>query len=485
MKLSTLLLMLGLASPALAQLQSGLRLENFSGTSGLIIDPTAHFNNPLRWDVNLAGAGLFLDNNYVFIRNSSTLDLLRNVDERTIFLRADELEGPVGRDTYVIDFHTARRRHYAAVASYIDGPALAVRIGSQHSIGFFTRAAVWGSSYDIPAKFSYYPYDRRPFYDTFRVPMLEGAMIGWKEYGLNYAVKIPTYYGSLRFGINGRALVGYESAYVYSQKAFDYTKLPNNEIFIEGAMGTFGFTTTNLDIDNFDLVRNGNGLAVDVAASIAYGEDDEGNYLWRASMSLTNLGSLRFNHAEQHHIMADSSRLALDDYRHYTDKLMDLKDLARQFSYNTMGDSSASYIGDRFRISMPAAVNLQVDVSIAPNLFANALVVQRLPTPDPSPKSPNLIAVTPRFEHRWFSASLPVVFYEWSDLRLGAALRLGYLVVGSDNLLSHFGHRDFYGTDIYVALKLNPFELHLSDIFGGTRSSQGPKRRGKVKCYKF
>lgn len=478
--------MLGLASPTFAQLQSGLRFENYAGASGLTIDPTAHFNNPLDWDVNLAGAGLFIENNYFFLRNTSTIDLLSTIDDNTIFVRANDPEAPVGRDTYVIDFHTVRRRHYGAVAAYVDGPALAIRIGSNHSIGFFSRAAAWASSYDIPAQFSYYPYDRRPFYDTFRVPMLEGALISWKEYGLNYAIRIPTYYGSLRFGFNGRALQGYESAYLYSEKAFDYTKLPNDEIVIEGAMGSYGFTTTNLDSDRFDPVKNGNGLAFDFGASVVYGEDDDGNYLWRASLALTNLGSLSFNHAEQHHIMADSSRLALDDYRQYKDKLMALKDISRQFSYNTMGDSLASYIGDRFRISMPAAVNLQADYSFSPWIYLNALLVQRLPTPDPSPKSPNLFALTPRIEHRWFSASLPVVLYEWSDLRIGAALRMGFLVVGSDNVLSLFGHRNFSGTDLYVALKINPFNLGLN-VFDGGGSSYGKKHRkgGKVKCYDF
>ncbi|MBK8557306.1 MAG: hypothetical protein IPL65_16755 [Lewinellaceae bacterium] len=48
--------------------------------------------------------------------------------------------------------------------------------------------------------------------------------------------------------------------------------------------------------------------------------------------------------------------------------------------------------------------------------------MQRIPLGRQSLKRPNMLAVVPRFEHRWFSASLPVVVDDWRFLRIGFAM---------------------------------------------------------------
>ncbi|GAB4253320.1 MAG: hypothetical protein Kow0027_18600 [Saprospiraceae bacterium] len=489
MRPSILLLLLLVGQVSFAQYQLGLRTERYSGTSGLFLNPTSQLYNPLKWDLNLVGVGAFISNNYTFLRQTSTTDFLFSLSDKTDLIKAEHVEGSVAQDTYVIDFNNAKRRHYATTFGYVDGPALSVRIAENHAVGIFSRAAVLGGSQDIPAVFSYYPYNDRAFYDTFTVPKFQGAAMGWKEFGVNYAYKLPTYYGSLSFGINVRRLTTYEGAFITSDRPFRYTKLPDDVATLENAEGEFGFTTTHLHANEFKPRKSGNGWAFDLAATALIDEDGYGGYRWRLSAALLDIGWARFTSAEKHHIGTDpSANIDLHDYMKYSNQLMHLDDIARQFSYETMGDSLASLIGNSFTLALPASLSLQADYALNNLVFVNATLVQSIPTPLPSPQRGCILALTPRLEHRWFSLSAPMVLYNWSSLRMGLAARLGYLVIGSDHVGSLFGQKDFYGTDLYVALKFNPFDLNLGWFGGGGSTGSGGKkirRGGKVKCYQF
>ena len=98
------------------------------------------------------------------------------------------------------------------------------------------------------------------------------------------------------------------------------------------------------------------------------------------------------------------------------------------------------------------------------------------------------MAVVPRFEHRWVSFSLPVVLNDWQSLRVGAAARLGWLYLGSDNLGSFFKKQKLTGTDFYIGLKINAFSLNFNKGNSLTRESnpyRGRRKMGKIKCYSF
>jgi hypothetical protein len=72
--------------------------------------------------------------------------------------------------------------------------------------------------------------------------------------------------------------------------------------------------------------------------------------------------------------------------------------------------------------------------------------------------APNIEALTPRYESRWFMAALPVSLYNKSDLHVGLSLRLGVLTIGSDDLESLFIPGKLAGTDLYMGLRLSNFK---------------------------
>ena len=97
------------------------------------------------------------------------------------------------------------------------------------------------------------------------------------------------------------------------------------------------------------------------------------------------------------------------------------------------------------------------------------------------------MVVSPRYETRWFGASIPVSLYNWEKVNYGLALRLGFLSLGTDNLGSMIENKDFSGSDFYVALKINPFQWGGDDDNKGwiNRWKSGNKKKGKVRCFEF
>ena len=91
----------------------------------------------------------------------------------------------------------------------------------------------------------------------------------------------------------------------------------------------------------------------------------------------------------------------------------------------------------------------------------------------------------PRFEHRWFGASLPVVIYNYEKFRLGVAVRLAYLTIGTDHLVSLFKSNEFTGTSFYVALKFNPFNINWERSGGGSGNRNIGGRGKAMGCYQF
>ena len=81
--LTTCLLLLCLNFNLKAQEQLGLRTDSYSGINSIMLNPANFISSQFKWDVNLVGVGLFLENSYGFIHNTNLLDIARlfpNVD---------------------------------------------------------------------------------------------------------------------------------------------------------------------------------------------------------------------------------------------------------------------------------------------------------------------------------------------------------------------------------------------------------------------
>ncbi|RMF24320.1 MAG: hypothetical protein D6765_11965 [Bacteroidetes bacterium] len=480
-----LVLLIGLLSlRSSAQEQLGLRLENYAGVSSLFLNPAGQLFNPLPWDVQLAGAGLFFQNNYLYLEHTSTLDLLQNGRDAE-FYSGPYLEGVVPPNGYVADYYRDGAKRFGAARAYLTGPSAAVRLGQRHAVGFSTRLRTEVAAFGIPNEFSYYQYDQRNLFDPFHIPPLHGAGLSWRELGLHYAYKFETANGEAGLGLSLRFLQGLEGGFFKNNGTrVEYSKTSNSSAVVGQADFEFGFTTTNLDSSEYRLRPNGGGLAFDLGfIKTTFGDD--GPYRFKWGLALLDFGYVTYDIAERHALQLDDT-LTIDQ-RDYSDIIgpEDLDKAVRTFSLNALGDSLATLQGNSFRLWLPAALSFQFDYHFAGDFYLNATLVQRLPTPGVAARRSNVLALTPRFERRWYSLSLPLVLYNWNDYRTGLALRLGFLVLGTDHLESLFFKKNYAGTDFYVALKINPFDWPFSREKKERHYRHRRASRERVKCYKF
>ncbi|MCI5081261.1 MAG: DUF5723 family protein [Saprospiraceae bacterium] len=469
-----------------AQEQIGLRLDHYSGINAIFLNPSGHRTTPFNWDLNLVEAGAFAENNYAYLINTKLTDLLRSSDEyEIVYDLKREAEFNTDKDVIYLDYSRGSKRRYFSAIANVVGPSFYIRLNPRHTVGLFSRTRTFTGTRNIPAAYGYYNYTEQPLNESFTVEPFNLSGMVWNEIGLNYAFTTETTNGQWTFGANFKYLMGYEGYFVNNQSNFDYTKLASNDIQGEDVDLTFGFTDGNTNAQDFQLEQNGSGFGLDLGATYTFGESPE-TYEWKLGFSLIDLGRIRFNNNAQQHSIQQINPVTIDtDLYRQLNGLSDAEDYIQLLSAQTLGDSTASQVGNEFDVWLPQAFSVQFDRRFSKNWYIGAALVEQIPVGEKRLQRGGLLVVSPRFESRWFGASIPVSLYNWEQIRYGAALRLGFLTLGTDNLGSIVQNQDFSGSDFYIALKINPFNLGNKEDKKGWINRSKKRSRTKVECYEF
>jgi hypothetical protein len=487
-KTTALALLLGICSPLLAQEQAGIRLSGYGGINSALLNPAATALSSWHWDVNLLEGAAHAWNNYAYMEQTSLLHLWQQRDGLDIIAAPDLPRGELPpTSATIVDFERDDRRRAALALGSLLGPSFYFSIGEQHRLGLLTRLRFMSTARGVDTQFSYYDYFNRPFFSEFEVSPFSMAAVGWSEIGLHYAFRGETGSGQIAWGATLKALQGFEGGYWHNASAFRLQKQPND--FLSGSPIDFryGHTNSNLDGDGFAPQRNGGGLGLDLGLSWTIDGAADAPYHWKMGVSLIDFGRLSFNRNARNHQVRTNSQTTINTtpYRSYA-ALNESESYLAFFSSQALGDSAASLTGESFSLWLPAALSLQIDHALGGPLYVGAALVQGLPM-NPGLRRGSLLVLSPRLESRWLEAALPVSLYDWQSLRLGMAVRLAFLTIGTDHLGSIFRRTDFYGTDFYLALKVNPFKNAADQGWqrGSKRSRPGGGNRGKVRCYQF
>lgn len=457
-----------------AQEQLGLRTDNYSGIHGSLLNPSHNVTSLFRWDINLVSAGVSAQTNYGFIQNTNVFHAIRNNEELILMQDLENPNAPSPNDL-IVNFDDSNKLKYASIFANIMGPSLMVKLENGHSFGFFTNIRSAVSTHDIPAILNYSTFFDTPFYDYINVDPFKISTMVWSEFGLNYAAKIEAYDGYFGLGANLKFINAYEAAYINVKRSVLSAQIPGDTLLFQNPHLNYGVTNMNLEGEDLSFQSNGFGVGVDLGLTYVY-EGNEDHYKWKVGVSLLDLGQIELSrNAEEHDLNTDT--LVVFPSRQF--QSVANQDRIHLLSQVGLRDSTASLTSSNFRMGLPGAISIQGDYKIMEFLYLNGVFIQRIPMGENSIRRNNLMAVTPRFEHRWFGFSMPVVLLNYQKLSLGTSVRLAFLTIGSDDVGSFFGKRNLDSSDFYVALKINPFNLDLN--LGG-----GRKKRGKnVKCYQF
>ena len=155
-------------------------------------------------------------------------------------------------------------------------------------------------------------------------------------------------------------------------------------------------------------------------------------YLYRVSVSLTDIGRVRFKNPAyvlQQEVHTQNKRLLFDDFQ----KMGGSE--GAFLAVNKSLDVSGSLAPD-FRSVLPMAFQASVDYNIKPKVYVSGLWVQNLISQNAfGMKAESVIAVTPRYEHKWYEISVPVTLMNrYRSPAIGLAGRAGPLWIGTDHL---------------------------------------------------
>lgn len=171
------------------------------------------------------------------------------------------------------------------------------------------------------------------------------------------------------------------------------------------------------------------------------------DYDYRLGVSVVDLGFIRFsdkvNTSQFNQSISNSVPYFID---------------TSQYTYATdtnLYNYASSMSQEHYSMGLPTAACLQFDWHYYKNWYLNGTFVQGLNFSNSTVRRPTMLAVTPRYEKRWFEVNLPVSVSDMKYFRLGLSLRLWNFIIGSDNLLGSLGAGMNRSFDLYVSLRMN------------------------------
>ncbi len=459
-----LLIAMLLSGRLAAQEKAGLAVSNFGGVYNTILNPASPPLSKIFLDVNLLGADIFLENNFMFIHKQ---------DYRLLDFISLNPELPVyGERGQGVDYYNTGGGVKGFQQVDIMGPSVSFTMGKQ-SVGIFTRARTITSIHDLPRDVAILLYEGLDFDSLYGKYYDHGAfdfsVAGWGELGFNYS-RILTFIHDNEFavGANIRFLFGYAGTTIKAQK-LSYALLNDTTLDIQDMNADIGFSIP-IDLESNEFPDNdpkfkGKGIAFDLGMTYVHRfETKTGSrpkrfcayefkdYIYKIGLSLRNLGQIKFRENAQQNSFTDVSVYwtDLDTVSFYN-----IKELTSTFSSVFYGDPNASFQSHNFHLGMPANLSFQADYQYYPNWYVNTVLVLPLKLSANQLHIPAQATVSLRYETSRFEVNIPFSFYDFRKPHLGMYVRFYVFSIGTDNLGGLFPFRDFTGMDLYMSVKFH------------------------------
>lgn len=454
----------------LAQNRLGMTTGNYAGINSIHLNPSSMINSEYFLDVHLAGGGVFVLNNYMFLRKEdySIGSLLFQPQDFTTFT------GEMGDDRYVDAWNRKELKHgFSNVQLF--GPSAMITVG-QNSFGFYTGFRslinVKDFSYDV-AKNAYEGLDYPPFhgevFNQNRDMHLEA--IQFSEIALSYSRNVYTRnYDKLDLGITFKYLIPHNAVKLHIDN-IEYM-MPNSDVLNVYDLNADLRMASPVNYNNSNIPDGGGwikggGFAVDLGVTYTKTKklqrsyqrftrlchQEQPAYDYRIGFSIMDLGSITLRNNVQVHRYRDVEAVWPDvgniDYESVSDALQEV-------STQLLGTPGASVSDEaRFSMGLPTAVSLQADYHYFRNWYLHSTLIYGLPGGATGFNRASYFSVMPRWESALFGAGLPVSVHRFRQPQVGFNLRLAYLTVGTSNLSHYLGLSELNGVDFYFSLKFS------------------------------
>lgn len=462
-----------------AQEMFGLINGTRSGISGARINP-AFIADSRNWlDVNIFTLDVFEENNFLYIPSDEYY-------VGKLFQQTPNWRDYEGKP--FLDFYEKNRKWDLFTQVYAQLPSAMINLGD-HGFGiqFNFRQHANLMNVDNPiSKFMVEGIDFEPQQNIlYTSEGLSFRQASWLEAGLSYAYvfkKIARHHWSA--GITVKKLFGVNSFFL-DTKNTEFIVYNDSTLHVRATDLQYGYSPSpgsgNEVIDFSEGIFNGNGWSFDLG--VVYQMKTEGNgekrfnrpceqkydnYIFKLGLSLIDLGWIDYKRNAVHR-SAEQTEIYWTNLNSYD--FSGIGDFTQDLGLHA--SPAPASVDDQFRLFLPTAASVQFDYRFYPGWYANATLIHGIPVGELRMTMPSIVAITPRYETRWLEVNLPFMLYDWYRPRMGFAVRVFNVTIGTDYLNTLFGFRDFTGLDIYLAIKIK-FEKGIcingfSDFFKGKR----------------
>jgi outer membrane protein OmpA-like peptidoglycan-associated protein len=437
--------------------------SNYSGVTGTDLNPANVVNSRYKVDVCLFGTSLTLFNNYVGLKRSAL-----KKDQYGHYYAFD--------DTAFADHYLTEKINKIDKSVYfsnqIYGPSFLVSIGTKNAIALKSKVRTILNIDGVEPELATLAYNSLDYPQLWSLKLqnenLSIQTMSWAEVGLSYGhVFKDEGVHFLKAGLTAKYIKGLQSAYMSVQN-LKYEFTDDTTVSLFHSEVSYGHST-NYEGEDPDLgfqpdTKFSWGLDLGVVyewrpdwEKYKYDMDGETN-LWRkdknkyklkVGLSAVDIGYVNFRKGTySRNFVADIGYWSLHDFDNV--ESFDDYDSVLNARYPMPGKD------EYYKMNLPTAFSAQIDYNIYKDFYVNF-------TPYWSPRFKKdkekvhditTFSLTPRWDHKWFGAFIPVSYDVTGNFKAGLALRIGPLIVGTNSLGPWVARKDIYGADVYTMLKV-------------------------------
>jgi hypothetical protein len=440
---------------------TGYHASSYTGVYGILNNPAEILNHRQRADINLAGVSAAPGNNIFSFRYKN---------------RKDDNGG----------FHfpdPINKNGRATVNTDIFGPSVMVKLSDKHAVAITTRVRAMVNAHGIS----------QPILNLLVQNHIDSSLINnklalsdmavnahaWKELAFTYSRQIANSdYGVWKLGVSLKYLGGLAAmSFATNKLSFTYDSVPDpadnarRKDAIINNTGTLHLDFTKIP-DSFSTINEylsfkNPGVGLDVGLSYEYRDemqvyetsysDRTANYIWRLGAAITDIGFIRYNKKDM-----DGLAVNFAGSTYLVDQLTAPSD-------SGTGQQIANYYKTLFNArSEPSALVMQLPTTLhlSYDRYFNKVMGLQAQLNIPllfsrinfytGNYNPVSVSITPRAEIPLGGVYVPVSYNSVSGFQMGAAMRLGPLVIGSASIINSRIIGRTKTADVYFILRV-PF----------------------------
>lgn len=408
----------------------------YVGVTSIYTNPASGVNQAYKWDVTVFGLQSAMSNTAFVVKNNSLLNTANSGLFATSGLRPRYFHA-------TIDVNLLNAR---------------VAINSKNAVSLGLRLRSYNHVKSVP----FYYNDTISNVQSFlhannNVSYLGGFLThaGWAELNMNYSkIILQSSTSSLSAGITLSYIKSLSGAYsVFNHISYtEKQKADGNYFIINQAAITAAYSAnyliTNSNNTNSQNVHNfiskaPSSFGLDVGLEYLVKNTDNvneeaaggANYDWKIGVSIMDIGRNKFNPIDGS-FEANNPQEVPDSV--IQKKLEGVKNLvdARDTMRSLFGDVGG--LQNKFTISLPTRLIISIDHNLGSHFFVNGQLSLNFYSTQPAGKlhtrELNLLSITPRWETQAWGFYLPVQYNTQGQFWVGAAIKLGPLLMGVHSL---------------------------------------------------